>query len=293
MDIARPAGPLRRHRRRGRVPVAPPAPARTPLPAPRCAPSAMRLAVLLVALLVLPCRADEVALAVAANFRAPLEALAADFERQSGHRLVAAYGSTGKFYAQIRNGAPYAVLLAADAATPQRLEAEGAAVAGSRFTYAMGSLVLWSVQPGLVDPQGAILRTALAATARPAVDHLAMADPALAPYGAAARQTLQALGLRAAWEPRLVQGEDISQAYQFVATGNAQMGFVAQSQVYRDGALALGSAWIVPQDLYAPIRQDAVLLNAGRDHAAARAFLRFLQSDATRARLAAFGYRAP
>lgn len=250
-------------------------------------------AALVIAMAAQPCRAEVVAVAAAANFRAPLEALAGEFERQSGHRVAAAYGSTGKLYALIRNGAPYAVLLAADAATPQRLEAEGAAVAGTRFTYAIGSLVLWSAQPGRVDPQGAVLRSVPAAGAAAAVDHLALADPKLAPYGAAALQTLQSLGLEQAWRPRLVQGEDINQAYQFVATGNAVMGFVAQSQVMRDGALAGGSAWIVPQQLYAPIRQDAVLLNAGRDSAAARAFLHFLQSDATRARLAAFGYRAP
>ncbi len=234
------------------------------------------------------CHGAEVAVAVAANFRAPFEVLAADFARRSGHRVVAAYGSTGKFYAQIRNGAPFAVLLAADSATPQRLERDGAAVPGSRFTYAFGALVLWSAQPGLVDAQGAVLRTA--AAGEPPV-RLALADPALAPYGAAALQALRALGLDQAWRPRLVQGEDITQAYQFVASGNAALGFVARSQVFADGALLRGSAWVVPQELYAPIRQDAVLLAAGRGNAAAVDLLQFLRGAEARARMAAFGYR--
>jgi len=230
-------------------------------------------------------RADEVTVAVAANFNAPMQGIAAAFEKTTGHRVLASYGATGKFYAQIRNGAPFEVLLAADSQTPAQLLQDGAAVAGSSFTYAQGKLVLWSAQAGLIDQAGAVLQTGHFA-------HLALADPKLAPYGLAAWQTLRALGLQDALASRLVNAENIGQAYQYVSSGNAELGFVALSQVQQDGAVA-GSYWLVPATLYTPLRQDAVLLEKGRDHLAARAFLDFLHSDKARAIMQSYGYTTP
>lgn len=241
--------------------------------------------VLAAALCCLVARAEDVPVAVAANFRVTLEALAPGFEKSTGHHLVPSYGSTGRFYAQIRAGAPFHVLLAADAQTPARLEQEGLGVPGTRFTYATGRLVLWSPVAGVVDDQGAVLRSGH-------FEHLALANPRVAPYGAAAQSALQSLGLLPALQQRLVQGEDITQAFEFVATGNASLGFVALSQVMREGRVVQGSAWIVPAQLYAPLRQDAVVLAAGRDHPGAAALLRYLQGDAARALLRAFGYEA-
>jgi molybdate transport system substrate-binding protein len=227
--------------------------------------------------------AADVQVAVAANFTAPMRKIAAAFEAESGHKALLSFGATGAFHAQIRNGAPFQLLLAADGETPARLEQEGAAVAGTRFTYAIGRLVLWSAQPGVVDGQGEVLR-------RPGEGRIAIANPKLAPYGAAAVQALAALGLLQALQPRFVQGENIAQAYQFAATGNAALGFVALSQVMEDGRIAKGSAWLVPAGLHAPIRQDAVLLAAGRDSAAARALLAYLKGEKARAIIRSFGY---
>jgi molybdate transport system substrate-binding protein len=227
--------------------------------------------------------AAQVRVAVAANMTAPIARIAEGFKAATGHEAVVALGSTGKFYAQIRNGAPFEVLLAADAATPQRLEAEGLAQPGTRFTYAIGQLVLWSAQPGVVDARGEVLK-------QPPRGTLAIADPKLAPYGAAAVETLKNLGVYAAWQPHLVQGESIGQAYQFAASGNAQLGLVALSQVMQDGRVTRGSAWIVPAELHAPIRQDAVLLKAGANNPAATAFLDYLRSEPARAVLRAAGY---
>jgi molybdate transport system substrate-binding protein len=231
-------------------------------------------------------RADQVQVAVAANFGAPMQRIAADFERVTGHKALVSIGSTGKFYAQIRNGAPFEVLLSADEATPKRLEAEGAAVAGTRFAYAIGRLVLWSARPGFVDADGEVLR-------KGDFRHLALANPKTAPYGAAAMQVMEHLGLREALAPRFVQGENIAQTQQFVATGNAELGFVALAQVWRDGRIAEGSGWIVPAALHAPIRQDAVLLDPGRDRPAALALMRYLRGDAARAVIRGFGYALP
>lgn len=231
----------------------------------------------------LPALADEAQLAVAANFMAPMQKIAANFEASSGHKLQLASGATGKFYAQIKNGAPFDLLLAADDETPARLEQESVAVAGSRFTYATGKLALWSASPDWVDAKGEVLRQGKFA-------HLALANPKLAPYGRAAQETLQALGLYEALQSKLVMGENIAQAQQFVATGNAELGFVALSQVWRDGKFTSGSAWLVPEKLHAPIRQDAVLLQHGRNNAAAVALLKYLQSDAARAVIASYGY---
>ncbi len=229
------------------------------------------------------CHAGEVSVAVAANFTAPMQKIAQAFAQDTGHQAVLAFGSTGKFYAQIQHGAPFQVLLAADDDTPARLEKEGLAVAGTRFTYATGRLVLWSPVPGLVDSQGEVLR-------KGTFTRIALADPKLAPYGAAALQTLEQLGLAAALQPRMVQGENIGQTYQFVATGNAALGFVALSQVMVEGRIAQGSAWVVPAHLHSPLRQDAVVLAAGKDKPAALALVAYLKGDKARAILRAFGY---
>lgn len=228
-------------------------------------------------------RADTVPVAVAANFTAPMQKIAAAFEADTGHRVELSFGATGKFYAQISHGAPFQVLLAADDTTPARLEREGRAVAHTRFTYAIGTLVLWSAQPGYVDAQGAVLKTG-------DFKHLALANPKLAPYGLAATQVLDKLGLTAQLQPRFVQGENIAQTFQFVATGNAPLGFVALSQVMEDGRIRTGSAWQVPASLHDPIRQDAVLLLPGKDAPAARALMNYLRSDKSRAVVQAYGY---
>ena len=228
-------------------------------------------------------RAAEVTVAVASNFSAPMQKLAQAFEQETGHKALLSFGSTGNLYAQIRNGAPYEVLLAADDATPRKLEAEGLGVAGSRFTYAIGTLVLWSKQPGLVDEKGDVLRSGK-------FERIAMANPKLAPYGAAAVETLTQMGVLQTVQPKLVQGENISQTYQFVATQNAQLGFVALSQVMVDGRVSQGSAWVVPAHLHSPIRQDAVLLAKGRDAPAAAALMRFLRGEQARALIRTFGY---
>ncbi len=231
-----------------------------------------------------PALAEEVKVAVAANFTAPIQAIAPEFEKATGHKLVAAYGATGQFYAQIRNGAPFDLLLAADDSTPARLESEGAGVPGSRFTYAVGSLVLWSADANTLDGSDAALRAGQ-------FKHLAIANPKAAPYGLAAIQTLEKLGLREALEGKLVEGQSITQTHQFVATGNAELGFVALSQVYRDGQIASGSAWIVPQALHEPIRQDALILKRGADNPAAAALLDYLKSPQAAAIIQSFGYQ--
>ncbi|WP_018988675.1 molybdate ABC transporter substrate-binding protein [Aromatoleum toluclasticum] len=227
--------------------------------------------------------AAEVSVAVAANFTAPMQKIAAEFERDTGHKAQLAFGATGKFYAQIRNGAPFEVFLAADDTTPAKLEEEGATVAGSRFTYAIGKLVLWSAQPGVVDGKGDVLR-------RGAFAHLAIANPKTAPYGAAALEALRKLGVADALAAKLVTGENIAQAHQFVASGNAELGFVALSQVWADGRLTSGSAWPVPAGLHAPLRQDAVILAAGRDKPAARALAEFLRGAKAAAIIKSYGY---
>lgn len=227
--------------------------------------------------------ADTVSVAVAANFTAPMQKIAAAFEADTGHKAELSFGATGKFYAQINNGAPFQILLSADDTTPERLEKEGKAVANSRFTYAIGTLVLWSAQPGYVDAQGAVLKTG-------DFKHIALANPKLAPYGAAAMQTMEKLGVASALQPRFVQGENIAQTFQFVSSGNAPLGFVALSQVMVEGRIDKGSAWQVPAHLHEPIRQDAVLLQTGQGNAAAAALLQYLRGDKARAVIKAYGY---
>ncbi len=227
--------------------------------------------------------AADVQVAVAANFTEPMKKIAAEFEKDTGHKAVLAFGATGKFYAQISNGAPFEVLLAADDATPARLEKEGRTMAGSRFTYATGKLVLWSAKPGYVDAQGKVLETGNYA-------HLAIANPKTAPYGLAAVETMDKLGVTARVRPKLVQGENIGQAHQFVATGNAELGFVALSQVWSDGKFTSGSGWIVPANLHNPIRQDAVILSKGANNAAARELETYLKSDKAKGIIRSYGY---
>jgi molybdate transport system substrate-binding protein len=233
-------------------------------------------------------QAGEVTVAVAANFTAPMQKIAQAFEQDTGHKAQLAFGATGKFYAQIKNGAPFAVLLAADDATPARLEQEGLAISGTRLTYATGRLALWSKQPHLVDDQGEVLRSPQMATL--GIYKIAIADPKLAPYGAAAMAVINKMGVQANVTPQLVQGESIGQTYQFVNTENAQMGFVALSQISRDGRITQGSAWVVPQSMHSPIKQDAVLLNSGKDNAAAHALLKYLQGDKAQAIIRQYGY---
>jgi molybdate transport system substrate-binding protein len=237
----------------------------------------------LTAVFAAPAGADEVQVAVAANFTAPMKTIAADFEKATGHKAQLAFGATGKFYAQIKNGAPFEILLAADDETPAKLEREGVAVPGTRFTYAIGQLALWSAKPGFVDDKADVLKQGT-------FNHLSIANPRLAPYGAAAVETLTQLGLLGALESKFVQGENIAQTYQFVSSGNAELGFVALSQIYADGKLKGGSAWIVPGNLHNPIRQDAAVLVKGKDNPAAAALMEFLKGEKARAVIKSYGY---
>ena len=225
-------------------------------------------------------RAAEVSVAVAANFAEPAEAIGAAFHRASGHTVQLSVGPTGGLYAQISHGAPYEVFLSADADRPKRAEAEGFAVPGTRLTYAVGRLVLYSRTPGLVDAKGEVLR-------RGRFEKLAIADPASAPYGAAALETLKQLGLEEALRPKIVKGASIGQAFEFASTGAAELGFVAQSQVAN---IKAGSRWIVPETLHSPILQDAVLLKPGAGDPAARAFMAFLRSPAAVTIIRRYGY---
>ncbi len=245
-----------------------------------------RIAKLLFGLLLslpLPSLADEVQVAVAANFTAPMKTIAADFEKDTGHKAQLAFGSTGKFYAQIRNGAPFQMLLAADDETPSRMEKEGLVMAGSRITYAIGTLVLWSAKPGFVDGKGEVL-------GKGGFEHLAIADPKLAPYGAAAMETLTRMGMADKLQAKMVHGENIGQTFQFVKTGNAELGFVALSQVMKDGKLAEGSAWVVPSNMHQPIRQDAAILTGGKGNAAAEALMKYLKGPKALAVIKSYGY---
>jgi molybdate transport system substrate-binding protein len=231
-------------------------------------------------------RAEPVHVAVAANFTAAMQRLAPAFERASGHRLVTSFGASGKLYAQIVNGAPFDVLLSADEATPRRLEGEGYGVAGTRFTYAVGRLVLWSPQPERVDARGEVLT-------RGDFKHLAIANPKTAPYGAAAERALRSLRAWERIESRLVLGENIAQTLQFIHSGNAELGLVALAQVRSLPPEWRGSHWPVPNDMHPPLRQDALLLTRGADKPGARAFLAFLRTDAARATLIDLGYELP
>jgi molybdate transport system substrate-binding protein len=221
--------------------------------------------------------------AVAANFAEPIKAIGAVLEKTTGHTIRITLGSTGKLYAQIKNGAPFDVLLAADATTPHKLEQEGLAQPGSRFTYARGKLVLWSAQAGRVDAKGQVLTAAN-------LGNVAYANPKVAPYGDATVQAIDKLGLTSALTPKLVQGESIGQAFTFAATGNADVGFVAMAQVLEGGRLKSGSMWVVPQTLYSPIEQDAVVMQKSASNEAAQALMKLLKSPAIKDLIRSYGY---
>jgi molybdate transport system substrate-binding protein len=227
--------------------------------------------------------AEEVQVAVAANFTAPMKVIAADFEKATGHKVMLSFASTGKFYTQIKNGAPFDVFLAADDTTPEKLDKENGTVADSRFTYATGKLVLWSAKPDVVDAKGDVLK-------KNTFTHIALASPKLAPYGQAAVETMNKLGVYATLQPKFVQGESIGQTFTFVSTGNAELGFVALSQVFENGKLKGGSGWIVPANLHEPIRQDAVILTHGKDNKAAAELTAYLKSEPAKTVIRSFGY---
>ena len=233
-------------------------------------------------------KAEEVTVAVAANFTAPMQKIAQAFEQDTGHKVLLSFGATGKFYAQIKNGAPFAVLLSADDETPARLEKEGVAIAGTRFTYAVGRLALWSKNPSLVDDNGQVLLSNN--TDKNNFKKLAIADPKLAPYGAAAIEVIERMGVIDKVRSKLVQGDSISQAFQFVMTENAELGFVALSQISIDGRIAQGSAWVVPQNLYTPLKQDAVLLPFGKHNSAALALMKYMRTERAQTIIRSYGY---
>lgn len=237
----------------------------------------------LAAMAALPAQAGEVQVAVAANFAGPLAKIGEAFTAATGHVLKVSSGSTGKFYAQIQAGAPFQVLIAADDETPRKLISEGLAVPGSNFTYAIGKLVLWSAQPGYVDAEGKVLDARR-------YERLAIGNPKLVPYGAAAVEVLKAKGLYDTVAPKLVMGESIAQTRQFAATGAAELGFIAMSQVMVPGKPVVGSYWVVPAALYSQIRQDAVLLKQGDKQPAAQALLDYLKSEPAKAVIEAYGY---
>jgi molybdate transport system substrate-binding protein len=224
-------------------------------------------------------RAEQINVAVAANFSEAAKEIAAAFQTATGHEVVLSFGSSGQFYSQITQGAPFQVLLSADDARPKKLIEDGLAVADSRFTYAIGKLVLWSRTPGFVTGEETLKAADFV--------KLAICTPAAAPYGAAAVEAMKSLKLYEDLQPKLVKGATITQAYQFVETGNAELGFVALSQLTGPEK---GSRWVVPQELYSPIRQDAVLLKSGASNAAASGFLTFLRGPAARAIIARYGY---
>ena len=246
-----------------------------------------RRAVLLVLGLLMALRVEahaaEVTVAVAANFTAPAKEIAEKFKAQTGYSVDLSFGATGQFYTQITQGAPFDILLSADSARAQKAEKEGWAVTGTRFTYAIGKLVLWSADPALVDQEGAVLKSGR-------FTHIAIANPSAAPYGAAAVETMKALGLYKQIEPKLVTGENINQTFQFIVSGNAELGFVALSQAIEAGK---GSSWTVPENLHAPILQDAVLLKQGEQNTFAKAFFTFLKSPDALAIIKRYGYDLP
>ena len=227
--------------------------------------------------------AADVHVAVAANFTAPLQAIAQQFEQSTGNKVLASFGATGQLYTQIKNGAPFEIFLSADDIRPAQLETEGDTVPGTRFTYAVGTLALWSAKPDYVDDQGKVLSS-------DKFKHVAIANPKAAPYGLAATQVMQKLGLLDTLKPKIVEGQSIGQTYQFVESGNAELGFVALSQIYKDGKVKSGSAWIMPGDLYDPIKQDAVMLAKGKDNAAVAAFFDYLKGPEAAKIIESYGY---
>jgi molybdate transport system substrate-binding protein len=230
--------------------------------------------------------AATVLVAVAANFSKPMTEIAAEFKKATGHSAELSFGSSGKFVSQLENGGPFEVFMSADEKGPRKLEELGLVAPNSQFTYALGKLVLWSAKPGYVDDQGNILTTG-------DFKHLALADPKLAPYGAAAVEVLKKMELFNKLRPLFVEGENIAQTYQFVRTFNAELGFVALSQVIEKGKIANGSGWIIPGNYYAPIRQSVVLMKKGAENPAAQALLRYLKSAPVLAIIEKYGYDLP
>ncbi|MBF24518.1 molybdate ABC transporter substrate-binding protein [Neopusillimonas maritima] len=225
-------------------------------------------------------------IAVAANFAAPVKEIAQTFESESGHQLTISVGSTGKLFSQIQNGAPFDVFLAADTETPGKAEEAGLSVPETRFTYAIGKLVLWSPDGGLVEDEASVLET-------DRFERIAMANPKVAPYGLATEQVIKKLDLVDTLSGKWVFGQSIGQTYQFIASGNVPLGFVALSQVFSRGKIQSGSAWIVPENIYTPLAQDAQLLKHGHNNAAATAFIAFLKSPTALAIIESFGYGLP
>jgi molybdate transport system substrate-binding protein len=233
-------------------------------------------------LAVTPALAEQALVAVAANFVPPFREVAMEFEKATGHTLQVASGSSGNFYAQIKNGAPFDVFFSADNERPKLLEEEGLGVKGSRFTYAIGRLVLWSPDPHLVKGEDT-LRSA-------SFKHLAIANPKTAPYGAAAMQTMQKLGVWETVQSRLVMGENLGQTFGFVESGNAELGFLALSQVMDQKMKGKGGRWDVPVNLHEPIQQDVVLLAKGKDNQAAKALMEFMGRPQATAIIERYGY---
>lgn len=224
-----------------------------------------------------------VLVAVAANFSKPMTEIVSQFEKATGHSAKLSFGSSGKFVSQLENGGPFEVLLSADEKGPEKLEQAGLTVPNSRFVYALGKLVLWSATPNFVDDKGKILMTSN-------FKHLALADPKVAPYGAAAIDVLKKMKLFEKLQPMFVQGENIAQTYQFISTANAELGFLALSQVIKNGKIVGGSSWIIPDNLHAPIRQGAVLMKIGAENPAARALIDYLKSIPALAIIKKHGY---
>ena len=224
--------------------------------------------------------AADIKVAVAANFTDAARELAAAFRKKTGHTVTMSFGSSGNFLSQIEQGAPFEVFLSADAERPTKLEAKGLGIKGTRFVYAYGTLVLWSATPGFVDNKGAVL-------ARGRFEHLSIADPAAAPYGVAAIETIKALGLYDKLQSKIVKGASIAQAYTFVNSGSAELGFIALSQVYK---VPRGSVWYVPRQDYPPIDQLAILLKPGEIDPAAKAYLDFLKSPEAAKIITSYGY---
>lgn len=224
-----------------------------------------------------------VLVAVAANFSKPMTEIVSQFEKATGHNAKLSFGSSGKFVSQLENGGPFEVLLSADEKGPEKLEQAGLTVPNSRFVYALGKLVLWSATPNFVDDKGKILMTSN-------FKHLALADPKVAPYGAAAIDVLKKMKLFEKLQPMFVQGENIAQTYQFISTANAELGFLALSQVIKNGKIVGGSSWIIPDNLHAPIRQGAVLMKIGAENPAAHALIDYLKSIPALAIIKKYGY---
>jgi molybdate transport system substrate-binding protein len=244
----------------------------------------LNLSVCCVCLMTANAQAAEIKVAVASNFANVLKEIAVEFQKDTGHQLAITPGATGKFYAQISNGAPFDVFLSADDETPRKLAQEGKAITSSQFTYAIGRLALWSPNPEMVDKNADILKT-------DKFKFIAIANAKVAPYGQAAVQTMQKLGVLTKIEPRVVQGESIAQTYQFVSTGNAQLGFVALSQIFEHGKIKTGSAWIVPEEMHEQLKQDAVILQTCKQTSVCQDLMDYLKSDKAKKMMASYGYK--